>query len=146
MTTKQEQAKELARQILAREGEKRVRQAPKYEPDRWYGCDMVYGDSYGYSWGIAPETLETVSLGKTEKVKETLASGVIPDNQCPGARLALEDIIQSIKKEEHEGELSAKPRSVGRSLPVRAVGRKQGHTRRPQKHERASLRSGKHEV
>jgi len=104
MTVRQEQTKELARHILEHEGEKHVSQGPKYKPDEWYGCDMVYGDSYGYSWGIVPETLETVCLGRTEKVKETLASGVIPANQCPDARLALEDIlatIETIKKEEH---------------------------------------------
>ena len=72
---------------------------PRYKPDQWIADNQIIVDSYGWCWGIVPDTLENQCLGKEADVKATLASGVIPKNQCPKARIVLQHILDDIKEE-----------------------------------------------
>jgi len=80
---------------------------PRYKPEQWIADNQVYIDSYGWCWGIMPHTLENQCLGREEDVKNTLATGVIPKNQCAKARIVLRQILDDIKEEIE----NAKPKS-----------------------------------
>ena len=108
---KREQVETLAKEILEHK-DKPKRDEPRYKPEQWIADNQVYIDSHGWCWGIIPHTLESQCLGEEADVKATLASGVIPKNQCPKARIVLEGIIEDLKKEENN--VKPKPREARR--------------------------------
>ena len=108
---KREEVEKLAKEIIEHE-DKRQREEPRYKPEQWIADNQVYIDSYGWCWGIMPHTLENQCLGREADVKATLASGMIPKNQCPKAHIVLERIIEDLKKEENSVE--SKPRETRR--------------------------------
>jgi len=86
----------------------------KYKPEQWIAENQVFIDSYGWCWGIVPHTLENQCLGREEDVKNTLATGVIPKNQCGHARIILQGILDDIENQKKQEDSvifrQAKPR------------------------------------
>ena len=108
---KREQVETLVKEIVEHK-DKPKRDEPRYKPEQWIADNQVYIDSYGWCWGIMPHTPDSQCLGKEEDVKNTLATGVIPKNQCPKARIVLEYILDCIKEEIENAK--PKPREVRR--------------------------------
>lgn len=79
--------------------------------EEWLANNQIYCDSHEFAWGLMPETLETVCLGTTDHVKQVLETKSIPKNQCQGARIALQYILDYIEEEKNA---EPKPREVRR--------------------------------
>ncbi len=134
---KREQVEKLAKEILEHK-DKPKRDEPRYKPEQWIADNQIYVDSYGWCWGIVPHMPDSQCLGKEEDVKNTLATGVIPKNQCPKARIVLEYIIEDLKGE-NDGIISGA--HIQRRGRPRVAGHKQKATRKTQKRKGISVRA-----